>query len=216
MKPEMHLRTAQTSFEVRSDGGGHTLVGHAAVFDTETTIAGLFREMIAPGSFRKTIKESDVRALFNHDPNFVLGRNKSGSLRLSEDESGLRYEVDLPDTQAARDVYTLIARGDVSQSSFAFKVVKEQRSDPEEGQTLPLFVVREARLYDVSPVPYPAYDETDVQAASAYEDTDALLRRYASYTGLSLEDVRARLRRGERIWSPKKVWTVVRDTLAIS
>ena len=60
---------------------------------------------IAPGAFRKTIQESDVRALFNHDPNFVLGRNKAGTLRLYEDGDGLGYEVDLPDTQAARDVY---------------------------------------------------------------------------------------------------------------
>ena len=216
MKPELHLRTAPTTFEMCSDGGGHTLVGHAAVFNTETTIAGLFREMIAPGSFRKTIKESDVRALFNHDPNLVLGRNKAGTLRLYEDGDGLGYEVDLPDTQAARDVYALIERGDVSQSSFAFKVIKEQRSDPEEGQSLPLFVVKEARLYDVSPVTYPAYDATDVQAASADEDTDAILRRYASYCGLPLEDVRARLRRGERVWSPTRVWAKVRDTLAIS
>ncbi len=214
MKPELHLRDACTSFEVRSDDGGNTLVGHAAVFDTETTIAGLFREMIAPGAFRKTIKESDVRALFNHDPNFVLGRNKTGTLRLSEDGTGLAYEIDLPDTQAARDVYALIERGDVSQSSFAFKVVKEQRSDPEEGQTLPLFVVREARLYDVSPVTYPAYDATDVQAASAYEDTDAILRRYASYRRLSVEEVRACLRHGERVWA--RVEAKIRDTLAIS
>jgi hypothetical protein len=216
VKPDTHLRTAPTSFEMCKDGGGHTLVGHAAVFDTETTIAGLFRETIAPGAFKKTIQESDVRALFNHDPNLVLGRNKAGTLRLYEDGDGLGYEVDLPDTQAARDVYALIERGDVTQSSFAFKVVKEQRSDPEEGQELPLFVVREARLYDVSPVTYPAYDTTDVQAASAYEDADAILRRYASYCGLSLEDVRARLRRGERIWSPARVWTKVRDTLAVS
>lgn len=216
MKPEIHLRTAPTSFEVRSDGGGHTLVGHAAVFNTETTIAGLFREMIAPGAFRKTVQESDVRALFNHDPNLVLGRNKAGTLRLYEDGDGLGYEVALPDTQAARDVYTLIDRGDVSQSSFAFKVVKEQRSNPEEGQTLPLFTVKEARLYDVSPVTFPAYDTTDVQVASAFEDTDAILRRYASYCGLPLEDVRARLRRGERVWSPARVWTKVRDTLAVS
>lgn len=216
MQPELHLRTASTSFEVCSDGGGNTLIGHAAVFDTETTIATLFREMIAPGAFRKTIKESDVRALFNHNPDHVLGRNKAGTLRLSEDETGLLYEIDLPDTQVAKDLYTSIDRGDISQSSFAFKVVKEARSDPEEGQSLPLFVVREARLYDVSPVTYPAYDATDVQAASAYEDTDALLRRYASWCGVPLEDVRSRLRRGERVWNPARVWAKVRDTLAVS
>ena len=216
MKPELHLRTAPTSFEVRSDGGGHTLVGHAAVFDIETTIAGLFREKISPGAFKKTIKESDVRALFNHSPDYVLGRNKAGTLRLSEDETGLAYEVDLPDTQVAKDLYALIERGDVSQSSFAFKVVKEQRSDPEEGETLPLFVVKEARLYDVSPVTFAAYDETDVQAASAFEDADAILRRYASYCGLTLEEVRSRLRRGERVWSPARVWAKVRDTLIAS
>ena len=63
----------------------------------------------------------------------MLGRNQAGTLRLSEDDTGLAYEIDLPDTQAARDVYALIERGDVSQSSFAFKVVKEQRSGPRGG-----------------------------------------------------------------------------------
>ena len=112
MQPQ--IRYSATEFDIRSSSDGNTLVGHSAVFNSETIIAGAFREQIAPRAFRKSIKEHDVRALFNHDPNLVLGRNKSGTLRLKEDDIGLSYEVDLPDTQAARDLWTLIDRGDVS------------------------------------------------------------------------------------------------------
>jgi HK97 family phage prohead protease len=73
-----------------------------------------FREMIMPGAFKDAIKNSDVRALFNHDPNLLLGRTESGTLRIKEDKAGLRYDVDLPDTVTGRDVQTLIKRGDVS------------------------------------------------------------------------------------------------------
>jgi len=170
LKPQ--VRYSATDFDIRStDGGGNTLIGHAAVFNAEAVIAGMFREQIAPRAFRKSIKENDVRALFNHDPAMVLGRNKAGTLRLKEDEVGLAYEVDLPDTQAARDLWTLIDRGDITQSSFAFETVKELRAEPDAdaGELLPLFTVKEARLWDVSPVTYPAYEQTDVSARSAAE-----------------------------------------------
>ena len=156
------LRHADTTFELRSTEAGNTLEGYAAIFGAEADIYGLFREQIAPGAFDKTIRESDVRALFNHDPSLVLGRTKAGTLRLETDDRGLRYEIDLPNTQTARDLWTLVDRGDVSQSSFAFEAVlgKEewQGGDP------PLRILREVRLWDVSPVTYPAYEATVVQA----------------------------------------------------
>ena len=101
-------------------GAGAVLAGHAAVFDQEAVIWG-FREMVAPGAFKKTIKEADIRALFNHDPNHVLGRNRASTLRLSEDDLGLAYEIDLPETQFAIDLARSIERGDISQSSFSFE-----------------------------------------------------------------------------------------------
>ena len=196
MQPQ--IRYSATEFDIRSSSDGNTLVGHAAVFNSETIIAGAFREQIAPRAFRKSIKEHDVRALFNHDPNLVLGRNKSGTLRLKEDDIGLSYEVDLPDTQAARDLWTLIDRGDVSGSSFAFDPVKQEvkQADAEAGETLPLYTVREARLYDVSPVVFPAYEDTEVLARGVV--------LAASLSGRTIQEVREAIEAGEpsRIWTP--------------
>lgn len=159
-------RYQASEFELRGQSGaGATLAGYAAVFDSPTVIADLFREQIRPRAFRKTIKEGDVRALFNHDPSMVLGRNKAGTLRMSEDATGLAYEVDLPDTQLARDLWTSIDRGDVSQSSFAFEVIKEDVDYPDDD--MPSRSLREVRLYDVSPVTYPAYEDTSIAARAA-------------------------------------------------
>lgn len=198
------IRSAETEFEIRAAAAGNTLVGHAAVFNVEAVIAGMFRETIAPRAFRKSIKESDVRALFNHDPAHVLGRNKAGTLRLSEDDVGLSYEIDLPDTQTARDLWTSIDRGDITQSSFAFETVREMRAEPdaEAGETLPLFTVKEARLWDVSPVTYPAYEQTDVTARSAAE-------RIAAAYELPIEEVIEAAKAGElaRLWTPREATT---------
>lgn len=149
-----------------------SIQGYAAVTNQETVIdLGFyaFREMIARGAFKASIKADDVRALFNHDPNLVLGRNTSGTLRLKEDDHGLRYEADLPDTAVARDVRTLIQRGDISGSSFAFTVGEDDdewdESEIKSGK-LPLRTIRKVSLYDVSPVTYPAYPETSVSARS--------------------------------------------------
>lgn len=179
---------------MRGDAGsGATLIGHAAVFDVETTIMGMFREKISAGAFKKTIQEADIRALFNHEPNFVLGRNKAGTLRLSEDKTGLAYEVDLPDTQVAKDLYTSIERGDITQSSFAFKIVKEARTEPDEdaGETMPLFDIKETCLYDISPVTYPAYESTDVSANSADDPIGyaVAIARFAEWCQKSASEV---------------------------
>ena len=126
MEIERRIHTG-TGIEVRranADSGVTTLRGYAAKFDTLSEPLFGFREKIAPDAFADVL-ENDVRALFNHDPNHVLGRSAAGTLRVQQDEVGLLYEVDLPDTQAARDLVTSIKRGDVSQSSFAFTVEKD-------------------------------------------------------------------------------------------
>lgn len=144
-----------------------TIRGHASVFDSPYELWG-FNEQVSRGAFKKTLKEADIAALWNHDPNVVLGRNRSKTLRLHEDEQGLYYEIDLPDTQAARDLYTLIQRGDIYQSSFAFEIVKEDWAYPGKGEEgLPTRTIKEVRLYDVSPVTYPASPATDVDVARA-------------------------------------------------
>ena len=141
------------------------LVGHAAIFNEYTNI-GWFQERILPGAFTKSIKSDDVRALFNHDPNYVLGRNKSGTLTLKEDEKGLAITIFPPDTQIARDLAILIERGDINQMSFAFQVMEEVWVKAEKSKELDKRDLIRLKLYDVSPVTYPAYPTTDVAVKS--------------------------------------------------
>jgi HK97 family phage prohead protease len=167
---ERERRTLQVKVEARADEGEpRTLRGYGAVFNQRTDILGLFEEQIAPGAFTAAIGRDDVRALFNHDPNHVLGRSSAGTLRLLEDETGLRYDIDPPDTQSGRDVVTLIARGDVQGSSFSFETEEESWDYPKEG--IPLRTITRAKLYDVGPVTFPAYEQTTVSARSRVEAT---------------------------------------------
>ena len=97
------------------------LVGYAAVFNAPSLDLGGFREIVAPGAFKRTLADSaHVVALNNHNADQVLGRVGSGTLRLEEDDIGLRFELDLPDTSYARDLSALVQRGDVAGCSFAF------------------------------------------------------------------------------------------------
>lgn len=143
-----------------------TLRGYAAKFNVLSENLGGFREQIAPGAFADVLTD-DVRALFNHDANHVLGRSVAQTLRLSQDSVGLYYEVDLPDTQAARDLVVSINRGDVSQSSFAFRVAPngDKWEENDEGVIIRT-ISRFSRLYDVSPVTYPAYPDATVGTRS--------------------------------------------------
>ncbi len=139
--------------------------GYAAIFGVYSQNLGGFREIIQKGAFSESIGQDDIRALWNHDANYVLGRNKSGTLELSEDEKGLRIKITPPDAQWAKDLVQSIKRGDVDQMSFAFETISDDWHK-EEGQ-----IVRElikAKLYDVSPVTYPAYTQTSVSARSAF------------------------------------------------
>ena len=142
--------------------------GYAALFNTVSEELWGFREEIAPGAFAQTLQEgTDVRALFNHDPNLVLGRSTAGTLRLQEDDRGLAFEIDLPDTSYAQDLWRLIERRDVSQMSFGFLVVTDEWRMKD---GLPLRTVRTADLFDVSPVTYPAYAETNVAVRSRAQE----------------------------------------------
>jgi hypothetical protein len=131
------------------------IIGYAARFNELSEEMWGMREKIAPGAFTEAIGKSDVSALWNHDPNYVLGRTKNGTLQIREDEQGLFYEVTPPDAQWARDLVESIKRGDVDQSSFAFTVDVEQWD--ESGNPVVRTIVKVRELYDVSPVTYPAY-----------------------------------------------------------
>lgn len=160
-------RTVTEPVELRDGETGPVAYGYAARFDTLSQNLGGFVERIAPGTFTKTIAEADVRALFNHDANFVLGRNRSNTLRLTEDENGLAYEIDLPDTTAGRDVQSLLARGDVTGSSFGFRTITDEWGETDEG--FPLRTLRTVALRDVGPVTFPAYTAAEAGLRSLAE-----------------------------------------------
>jgi HK97 family phage prohead protease/HK97 family phage major capsid protein len=150
----VELRTS----EVRAAGDDSLVIeGYAANFDTETDL-GYFRETIARGAFDDVL-EDDVRLLLNHE-GAPMARTTNGTLELSVDENGLKYRAALADTQDGRDLYKLIKRGDISQSSFAFTITDEQWSEDRSTRT----VQRMGKLLDVSPVTYPAYATTTVSA----------------------------------------------------
>lgn len=143
-------------FRARVDDAGR-IFGHAAVFGQAARIRAGY-ESIAPGAFNEVLaRRDDVRALINHDPSLVLGRTGAGTLKLDVDEEGLVFEVDLPDTSYARDLRTLIGRGDVTGASFGFKPGADALSTAPDGRQLRTHTNLEA-LYDVSVVTYPAYE----------------------------------------------------------
>jgi len=158
-------RYVRSEFHVRSENGQSVVDGHGAVFNKLSQNLGGFVERVLPGAFRKTIAESDVRALFNHDSNLILARSASGTttdgtLRLAEDATGLAYDFDVPDTSAGRDLVVSMGRGDISQSSFSWYDDDVEWSLSPEG--FPLRTIIEVRrLADVSPVTYPAYLDAD-------------------------------------------------------
>ena len=166
--------TKTIGLETREDGTT-TLSGHAAVFyraDEPGTQYELWSgavERIERTAFDAAIERDDVRALFNHDSNYPLGRTSSKTLKLSVDERGLKFSVDLPDTQAGRDVAESVRRGDVSGASFGF-VVTDQEWRTEDG--MDVRSIAGVELYDVGPVTFPAFEATDVSVRSD-EDVEA-------------------------------------------
>ncbi|WP_186315744.1 HK97 family phage prohead protease [Catellatospora sichuanensis] len=154
---EIERRTLPTEFEVRSAGDGKVVIeGYAYRFRARSQNLGGFKETILEGAGKEAIERDDVRALVNHDANLILGRNRAGTLRLSEDSEGLAYEIDADERQSyVRDLIISMERGDVSQSSFGFRALDEDWSLDEDD--FPLRAVRSLALFDVSPVTYPAY-----------------------------------------------------------
>lgn len=144
--------------------------GYASVFDSWSEELGgnqPFRERVIKGAFEETIQNDDIRALFNHDPNYVLGRNKAGTLTLEEDDKGLHVRITPPDTQWAKDLLVSIKRGDITQMSFGFTVILDRWNYEDNTEVRELLKVK---LYDVSPVTFPAYTQTECGIRSAYDN----------------------------------------------
>ena len=158
-------------FEVEErDGKPSVMRGYAAVFNELSQDLGGFREQIAAGAFTEALTRDDVRALFNHDPNYVLGRNRSGTLKMSEDQRGLAIEITPPDVQWVRDLLVSMKRGDINQMSFAFRVMPNGQDWAKDEEGRVVRTLKRLQLFDVSPVTYPAYTGTSVSARDAFAE----------------------------------------------
>ena len=151
---------------ITDEAGLRHITGYAAVFNSLSEDLGGFREKIDPGAFADTLNTGDVRALKNHNSDYVLGRNKSGTLTLSEDQRGLKIDIIPPDAQWAKDLMVSIDRKDIDQMSFGFRTIDQmwEGEYPEEIRTL-----MKVELFDVSPVTFPAYPDTEVGLRSLEE-----------------------------------------------
>ena len=186
MRGEQEIRQIPGTVELRaSDNGIGVLVGYAAVFNKRSQNLGGFVEEVDPAAFNKSLGDKvPVVARFNHKDDYLLGTTEANTLRLSVDGTGLVYEVDLPDTQAGRDVKVLAQRGDVRFSSFAFRTIKDEWGVTEDD--FPLRRLIAVQLGDVAPVVSPAY-----------RDTTAGLRSLADSLHMPYETVQAAADGGE-------------------
>ena len=161
------LSVSEIRMDSQEDGSEPKIVGYAAKFNSLSHDLGGFREKIEPGAFSRALSEGqDVRALVDHDPGKIIGRSTSGTLRMLEDDHGLRVEIDPANTTAGRDIMESITRGDVTGMSFGFTVKDDdwQIVDGENIRTL-----RDMDLFDVSVVTFPAYASTEVALRSLSE-----------------------------------------------
>jgi HK97 family phage prohead protease len=149
--------------EIKAAEESRTVEGYASVFNSMSEDLG-FREVILPGAFRDVL-DNDVRALYNHDSNYLLARTTSGTLELKEDDKGLYYRFEMPNTSYGNDMLELFRRGDLTQSSFGFTVEKDNWR-MEDGQQV-RYIERVGSLFDVSPVVFPAYNQASSGLRSA-------------------------------------------------
>lgn len=187
--------------ELRADEGerGPMISGYAAVFNALSLDLGGFVERIQPGAFAASLVEDDQRALWNHNADLILGRRKAGTLELEEDETGLRFVINPPDTQAGRDALASLKRGDVDQMSFSF-YVQEDGWEKDGGQIVR--TLKKVKVMEVSPVTFPAYPQTSAFVRSQIE---ALSRQGpVDGDGAQQEQAQARERRAARVKNLKR------------
>ena len=163
-----------------AESNSRTVYGYAMLYDTPTVLWEYedtqYVEVIERGAATEALKSSDIRALFNHNPNYILARTSSNTLTVREDEKGLYFEFEAPETSTGNDLLVSIQRGDISQASFAFdiserSILREQKTEGKEVVTITIKKMKE--LYDVSPVTYPAYKDTEVSMRSMITDIQA-------------------------------------------
>lgn len=160
------LSQCDMAIEDRADDDGlPKLVGYASIFGRKTELwPGVF-ERVQEGAFKRALEEgADVRALVDHDPSKIIGRNKAGTLELLENKRGLKVTIHPPDTQVGRDIVESIRRRDVTQMSFSFRVVEESWKDHQDGTSTRTLM--DVDLFDVAPTTYPQYPDTTIATRS--------------------------------------------------
>lgn len=158
-----------TEVEVRNEDDKPKITGYAAEFEKLSHPLWGFREKIRKGTFQRSISDpnANIKALWNHNTDFVLGSTRNGSLKLWEDDRGLKFELEPPNTQWGKDALESIRRGDVDGVSFGFAVKTDEWDETEEGTIRTLIDVD---LYEISPTPFPAYPQTSVSARSIFNE----------------------------------------------
>lgn len=153
----------RTDLNIRKENKDLFIEGYFILFNRETNLYDDIYEEVAPGSLFKSLKTNDIRSLFNHDTNLVLGRTSNKTLKLNIDSKGLwgKVEINQKDSQAM-SVYQRVKRGDVTGCSFGFYPVKEEITERKEGGTK--FILTEIDLFEVSFVTFPAYPQTEISA----------------------------------------------------
>lgn len=179
------------------EGDGRKLTGYAVVYNSLSEELWGFREQFLPGAFTDSLADGhDIRALVEHDHKKLLGRTKSGTLALSEDDRGLRFEIDLPDTTFANDLIASVERGDIDGMSFGFRAVEETYHHDEEGNTVRRDVIK-AEIGEITVTSIPAYSETEL---SLRVDPNAVAQAKALKNETPLLDAaRRKLRAAELI-----------------
>ena len=156
------MRSVPSMFDTREENDVLYIEGYFSVFNTNYDLWPGASESVAPGAFSKTLG-GDIRALIDHETRLVLGRNKAGTLELKEDSHGLWGRVSINrNDQDAMNLYERVKRRDVDQCSFGFEIIKEDTEIREDGSVH--WTIREVKLYEVSVVTFPAYEETSVSA----------------------------------------------------
>jgi HK97 family phage prohead protease len=161
---QKNIRDFRTSFKITRDETTpeeRIIEGYFALYESETELFEGSYEIITKGAFDKTLSK-DVRALWNHNTQYVLGRSKNGSLELKADEKGLFGIIKLPNTQYAQDLYELVSRGDIDQASFGFNIIDEDLEELASGGYR--WRINDIDLHEISVVTFPAYENTTVLA----------------------------------------------------
>lgn len=171
----MRFRTQMMEARSSDDGEKKVLSGYAAKFNEESLPlrdwwGDTFVEVISPGAFKKSLETNSVKALYNHNADHVLGSTKSGTLMVTEDAVGLRFDLDLPNTQVANDLYESVQRGDIDGVSFGFRCKEDKWAETKlDGGWKTIRTLREIELIEISPTPFPAYEATEVDCRSLEE-----------------------------------------------